>query len=288
MHAHSWVLLLSLWQLGTVPASSPTGGHHAWTPPWTGPTRESGVFWPFWVSVDVPSVESGGSTPLPLPVGLTSDPQGLPQTGSTESQRPAVSTTNTALLPEPGTGILWGQESTSTSRETAPWLREAELPTSGFTHLSPAQGEDLHLMPQPTHSLRGVDAATQTPTWLTPGIPPFTAMPNGNTAVLLSPTGALETRESALPLPPKSPDPQAGRQGPITGLPGGRSTRRGEGRREQVPKTGSKPTQAGEVKASVPDDGGKLEGVVQKPTETLTVTTKAPGCKQASHCIPAM
>lgn len=299
MCAHRWVLLLSLWQgqFGAYPAMPPNGGHPARTPPLTRPATESSVLhrapdtdglWPFWVSVDVPSDPEGS-----LPVSLTSDPQGLPQAGNTPGPKPAVSPslkystfTSTALLPEPGTQILWGKESLSTSRDAAPWLQDTELltaQTSAFTHLSPAQVEVPHLIPQPTHSLRGKDAASQNPTKLTPGLPPFTATPNGNTAALLPAPGAPAP---ALPLPPESAGPQAGRERPIAGPTGGRSTTRGARTRERSPKSGGSPTKDKEAKAGAPNVGGVLEGA--EPTKTLTPTTKSPGCKQTSLYIPVL
>ncbi|KAJ8382739.1 hypothetical protein SKAU_G00035170 [Synaphobranchus kaupii] len=302
MWGHSWVLLLSLCQVqfGTCLATPPTGEQPARTPPRTRPGTESSVLrqasgsedhWPFWVSVDVPA-EPERSSSLSRPTSLTSDPQGPPHAGNTQGPRPGAppsltdsTSTSTALLPEPGARISWGEESTSTSRDTAPWQRDTELLTaltSGFTDLSPAQGRILYLVPQPTHSLRGRDAASQIPMRLTPALPPFTATPNRNTATLLPPTGALERKVPTLSLPPEAAEPQAPvpqtwRQGLIAGPAGGRAKEAGMQAQERLPQTGGSSTREGEAKTSVPNDGGVLEGVAQKPTQTLTVTTESPG-----------
>ncbi|XP_035281649.1 proline-rich transmembrane protein 4-like [Anguilla anguilla] len=295
MCGHSWVLLLGLWQVqfSSCLATPPTGGQPARTPPWARPAAEPSVLrrssdasdlWPFWVSVDVPS-EPEGSSPLSLPVSLTSDLQGLPHAGNTQSLRPAIppfltdsTSKSTALLPKPGTRLSLGKESTSISGDTAPWLWDTELPTdstSDFADLSPAQGQVPHLMPQPTHSLKGEGTVSQTPMGLTPELAPSAATPNRSTP----PTGTPERKVPALPLPPESaaPDPQAGGQGPVAGPAGGRPTRKGARTRKRMPQTGGGSTEDGEAKATAPDDGGAPEGEEQKPTQTLTAAAESPG-----------
>ncbi|KAI1883402.1 hypothetical protein AGOR_G00231070 [Albula goreensis] len=204
------------------------------------------LFWPFWVSIDVPT-EARRPSSLSLPVSLTSDLQGTSHTGSTQDPRvevtpslaPGSASQESAVLPpDPGIGTLWEAHPASTSTgelplpepgAAPPWERDgasisidtvpstpgmlAPSTTTNNSVLSQLlEQQSPTLSPQPPQELRPKDPPSGIPAQPTPAPPPFNAGLDWSMAAFSPGTETLERENPPLFLPTEAP----GQPNPVT------------------------------------------------------------------------